>query len=125
VMRLILARVLPDLNAVLATHELAPVRDTFELFDRCREVLVMTSPSFDFQSPHIPANVHFVGPQLGDPDWATNGDWRPDGGDPLGLFATSSVFQEQVGLLRRVVDALGRLPVRGLVTTGRAVDPDD
>jgi MGT family glycosyltransferase len=125
VIRLIVARVVPDLNAVLAAHELAPVRDTFELFDRCRAVLVMTSPSFDFQSPHIPANVHFVGPQLDDPDWAVNGDWRPDGTDPLVLVATSSVFQDQIGLLRRVADALGRLPVRGLVTTGRAVDPDD
>jgi MGT family glycosyltransferase len=110
---------------VLAAHELAPVRDLFELFDRCRSVLVMTSPSFDFQSPHIPANVHFVGPQLDDPDWAANADWRPEGGEPLVLVATSSVFQDQVDLLRRVADALGRLPVRGLVTTGRAIDPAD
>lgn len=124
-LRLMLARVVPDLNAVLAAHELAPVRDLFELFDRCRAVLVMTSPSFDFQSPHIPANVHFVGPQLDDPDWAANGNWRPDGRDPLVLVATSSVFQDQVGLLGRVADALGRLPVRGLITTGRAVDPVD
>ena len=124
-LRLMFARVVPGLNAVLAAQELAPVRDMFELFDRCRSVLVMTSPSFDFQSPHIPANVHFVGPQLDDPDWAANDDWRPDGGDPLVLVATSSVFQDQVGLLRRVADALGRLPVRGLVTTGRAVDPVD
>lgn len=125
VMRLVLAQFTPGLNAVLAAHELAPVRNTFELFDRCRAVLVMTSPSFDFQSPHIPANVHFVGPQTDDPDWAANGDWRPDGGDPLVLVATSSVFQDQLDLLRRVADALGRLPVRGLVTTGRAVDPAD
>jgi MGT family glycosyltransferase len=124
-MRLMLARVVPSLNAVLASQALAPVRDTFELLDRCRAVLVMTSPSFDFQSPHIPANVHFVGPQLDDPDWAADGDWRPDGGDPLVLVAASSVFQDQVGLLRRVADALGRLPVRGLVTSGRAVDPVD
>ena len=97
----------------------------FELLDRCTEVLVMTSPSFDFQSPHIPANVHFVGPQLDDPDWAADGDWRPDGTGPLVLVATSSVFQNQVDLLRRAAGALGQLPVRGLVTTGRAVDPAD
>jgi UDP:flavonoid glycosyltransferase YjiC (YdhE family) len=36
-----------------------------------------------------------------------------------------SSFQDQVGLLRRVADALGRLPVRGLITTGRAVEPVD
>jgi MGT family glycosyltransferase len=124
-MRLVFARMVPGLNAVLAAHELAPVRDLFELYDRCRAVLVMTSPSFDFRSPRIPANVHFVGPQLDDPDWAANGDWRPEGGDPLVLVATSSVFQDQTDLLCRVADALGRLPVRGLVTTGRAVDPAD
>ena len=85
----------------------------------------MTSPTFDFSSPHIPANVTYVGPQLDDPDWATAGDWRPDGDDPLVLVATSSVFQDQADLLRRVAAALGQLPVRGLVTTGRAVDPAD
>jgi MGT family glycosyltransferase len=85
----------------------------------------MTSPTFDFQSPYIPANVRFVGPQLDDPEWAAGDDWRPEGDDPLVLVATSSVFQDQADLLRRVADALGRLPVRGLVTTGRGVDPAD
>ncbi len=122
-LRLVVGRLRPDLNAVLAAHGQEPIRDMFELLDRCAEVLVLTSPSFDFQSPHIPANVHFVGPQLDDPDWAANDDWRPDGDGPLVLVATSSVYQDQTDLLRRVSVALGKLPVRGLVTTGRAVDP--
>lgn len=125
VLRLVLGRLRTGLNAVLDAHAEPPLADMFELLDRCTEVLVMTSPTFDFQSPHIPANVHFVGPQLDDPDWAANGDWRPDGDAPLVLVATSSVFQDQTDLLRRVADALGHLPVRGLVTTGRAVDPAD
>jgi MGT family glycosyltransferase len=109
---------------VLATNGRPPVRDLFELFDRCTEVLVLTSPSFDFSSPHIPANVHFVGPQLDDPAWAAEaGDWRPPGEAPLVLVATSSIYQDQVDLLRRVATALGGLPVRGVLTTGRAVDP--
>jgi UDP:flavonoid glycosyltransferase YjiC (YdhE family) len=33
----------------------------------------------------------------------------------------SSTFQEQVGCLQRVIDSLGALPVRTLVTTGPAV----
>jgi MGT family glycosyltransferase len=124
--RLLLAPVSKGLNPALAAHGRPPVRDLFELFDRCDEVLVMTSPSFDFQSPHIPANVHFVGPQLDDPDWAAGADWRPPAGDaPLVLVATSSVYQDQVDLLRRVAAALAGLPVRGLITTGRAVDPAD
>src|SRR4051794_9673903 len=121
--RLLFSRFLPGLNPVLAATGQPPIRDMFELLDRCAEVLVMTSPSFDFSSPHIPGNVHFVGPQLDDPDWATAGDWRPEGEEPLVLVATSSVFQDQLDLLRRVATALGRLPVRAVLTTGRAVDP--
>jgi MGT family glycosyltransferase len=125
VLRLVFGRLRPGLNAVLAAHGQPPIADMFELLDRCAQVLVMTSPTFDFQSPRIPANVHFVGPQLDDPDWAASDDWRPDGDGPLVLVATSSVFQDQTDLLRRASVALGQLPVRGLVTTGRAVSPDD
>ena len=72
-----------------------------------------------------PANVHFVGPRLDDPAWAAVDDWRPPGKGPLVLVAMSSVFQDKTDLLRRVAVALGQLPVRGLLTTGRAVDPAD
>jgi MGT family glycosyltransferase len=125
-MRRVLARFVPGLNPVLAANGLPPVRDMFELLDRCAEVLVMTSPSFDFSSSHLPANVHYVGPQLDDPDWATQPvDWRPDGEDPLVLVATSSIFQDQVDVLARIATALGRLRVRAVLTTGRAIDPSD
>jgi MGT family glycosyltransferase len=120
------SRFVPALNATLSAHDLPPIGDMFELLDRCTDVLVLTSPSFDFASPHIPANVHYVGPHLEDPDWAAAEDWRPrDGGGPLVLVATSSIFQHQTGLLRRVATALGELPVRAVLTTGRAVDPAD
>jgi UDP:flavonoid glycosyltransferase YjiC (YdhE family) len=36
----------------------------------------------------------------------------------------SSTYMEQQSSLQSVVDALGMLPVRGLVTTGPALDPD-
>ena len=63
------------------------------------------------------------GPRLADPAWVE--PWTPPpGDDPLVLVALSSTFQDQVGTLQRVVDGLGRLPVRGLVTTGPAVSPD-
>jgi MGT family glycosyltransferase len=120
---------LPPLNGTIATYDLPPIGDLFELLDRCAEVLVLTSPSFDFSSPHIPPNVRFVGPQLDDPDWAAGGadpgSWRPPGDAPLVLVAGSSIFQRQTDLLRRAAAALGRLPVRGVLTTGRAVDPTD
>jgi MGT family glycosyltransferase len=114
---------LPALNAARTGHGLAPVRDLYELLDDCARVLVMTSPSFDFPAPALPSNVRYVGPQLDDPDWAHGQDWRPAGDDPLVLVGMSSVFQSQADALRRVAEALGRLPVRAVLTTGPALAP--
>lgn len=116
----------PRLNAVLADAGLPPVRHAFELLDRCAEVLVLTSPSFDLPAPHLPPNVRYVGPQLDDPAWAATpaDDWRPEGPGPLVLVGTSSVHQRGTAdLLGRVTAALGQLQVRAVVTTGRALDP--
>jgi len=41
------------------------------------------------------------------------------------LVAMSTTPQDQVGCLQRADDALSALPVRGVVTTGPAVDPKD
>lgn len=120
----LLGRTLPRLNAVTARYGQPPLHDMFELFDRCTKVLVMTSPTFDFVAPRLPANVRYVGPQLDDPPWAA-AEWHSHGAGPLVLVATSSIFQHQVGLLQRIARALGQLPVRGLVTTGTAVDPNE
>ena len=35
----------------------------------------------------------------------------------------SSIYQDQIDMLQRIAQALERLPVRAIVTTGRAVDP--
>jgi MGT family glycosyltransferase len=95
----------------------------FELFDRCRRVLVMTSPSFDFSAPQLPANVRYVGPQLDDPDWAVGAEWSRPGSQALVLVALSSVYQDQTELLRSIARGLGMLPVTAVLTTGRAVEP--
>ncbi len=121
--RWLLDRTLPRVNPVLAGHGRTPLREFFGLLDRCDRVLVMTSPSFDFTVPQLPDNVRYVGPQLDEPDWAAQISWRRRGTEPLVLGATSSIYQNQIDLLRRVAQALGRLPVRGVLTTGRAVDP--
>ena len=113
---------MPGLNSTRSQHGLPALGDLYEVLDRCARVLVMTSPSFDFPAP-LPPNVRYVGPQLDDPDWAGVDDWRPAGEDPLVLVAMSSIFQNQAGTLRRIAAALGQLPVRAVLTTGRAVDP--
>src|SRR5829696_762376 len=119
----LLGRTLPRLNLVTAHYGEAPLRQVFELLDRCTKVLVMTSPSFDFPAPRLPGNVRYVGPQLDDPHWAGADGWQRQGTEPLVLVSASSVYQGQTDMLRRVAQALGQLPVRGLLTTGRAVEP--
>ena len=47
----------------------------------------------------------------------------PPGNEPLVLVGLSSTFQDHVATLQRIVDALATLPVRGVVTTGPAVEP--
>lgn len=124
-MRRLSADVLPRINAVRATYALAPVGDLFAMLDRSPRVLVLTSPSFDFATPHLPPNVRYVGPQLDDPAWAVTEPWSPpEAQTPLVLVALSSVYQGQVETLQRIAMAIGQLPVQGLLTTGLAVDPE-
>lgn len=119
----LLRRTLPRVNKAAALHNQAPLHDLFELFDRCRRVLVMTSPSFDFVGPQLPSNVCYVGPGLDDPPWAEAVEWtRPDP-KPLVLVAMSSVYQGQAGVLRRAAQGLGQLPVSAVLTTGTAIAP--
>jgi MGT family glycosyltransferase len=91
---------------------------------RADRVLVCSSPSYDFGSGSVPANVRYIGPQLDDEaSGASAGSWAGSPGLPLVLVGLSSTVMRQEGLLQRAADALGQLPVRGLVTTGPAVDP--
>jgi MGT family glycosyltransferase len=66
--------------------------------------------------------VKLVGPRLDDPEWADT--WTPPPGhERLVLVALSSTWMGQTPVLERIASALGRLPVRGVITTGPAVDP--
>jgi MGT family glycosyltransferase len=114
---------LTALNATRQEHQLAPVAHPLDQVHAAERFLVLTSPAFDFPVPDLPANVRYVGPRLGDPAWA--GGWTPPPGDaPLVLVGLSSTYMAQGDLLARIVEALGALPVRALVTLGPALDPD-
>jgi MGT family glycosyltransferase len=115
---------MPALNRTRAEVGLPPVRDLPGLMARADRVLVCSSPSYDFAPGSVPANVRYVGPQLDDQaSGAPAGPWAGPPGQPLVLVGLSSTVMRQEGLLQRAADALGQLPVRGLVTTGPAVDP--
>ncbi|MEF3402287.1 glycosyltransferase [Agromyces sp. CCNWLW203] len=114
---------LAPLNAVRTDHGLDPVATMWNQMQHARRQLVLTSAAFDFPA-ELPANARYVGPILDDPDWASETPWTPPAGDdPLVLVAMSSTFQNHVECLQRIADALGGLPVRGVVTTGPAVEP--
>jgi hypothetical protein len=114
---------LPGLNALRHRFDLPPLARFFEQAGRARRQLIMTSASFDFPA-RLPDNARYVGPVLDEPAWAESSRWTaPEGPSPLILVALSSTFQDQIGCLQRIVDALGPMPVRAVVTTGPAVDP--
>jgi MGT family glycosyltransferase len=105
-----------------AERGLPPLEHLWDQVHRARRELVMTSRDFDFPA-RLPAGVRYVGPVLDDPAWAGR-PWAPPAGDgPMVLVTMSSGFQDQLGSLRRIVEAMGTLPVRAVVTTGPAVDP--
>lgn len=112
---------LPELNSTRAHLGLRPLDRLLAQYEQPERVLALTGSAFDFPA-ELPANVRYVGPQLDDPAWA--GSWTPPEGDrPFVLVAMSTTYMDHVDQLQRAVTALGTLPVRGLVTTGPAVDP--
>lgn len=114
---------LPELNRARAALDLPPLDRLLAQFEQIDRVLALTATAFDFPA-HLPANVRYVGPQLDEPLWAE--PWEPPLADdrPLVLVAMSSTFMDHLDQLQRAVTALGSLPVRGLVTTGPAISPE-
>jgi MGT family glycosyltransferase len=115
-------KALPELNALRGEYGLAPVDGVFEQFRDARRLLVLTAQAFDFPAANMPANLRYAGPMLGDPTWVA--PWEaPPGDEPLVLVALSTTFQDHEQALQRILDAVGTLPVRAVVTTGPAIDP--
>ncbi len=117
------AKGVAGLNALRRRYDLPSLSHFFDQAGHARRQLVLTSAQFDFHA-NLPANVRYVGPVLDDPAWAEDMPWTaPAGSEPLVLVAMSSTYQDQIGCLQRVVDALSTMPVRAVVTTGPAVAP--
>ena len=111
---------LPAINSVRTSRGLEPLRHTLDQLRRL-ETLLLIDQAFDFPAT-FPAHVHYAGAQLDDPAWGE--PWSPPAGDaPLVLVAMSSSYQNQVSVLNNAAAALGMLPVRGVLTTGLAVEP--
>jgi len=124
-LRYLYGRGLPAFNAARAQLGLDPLGHPWEQLDRARRVLVLTSGAFDFPARLLPPNVRYVGPQLDEPvrvePWRS--PWPEDHPDPLVVVGFSTTPQNQTPVLRKVIEALDGLRVRGLVTVGPALDP--
>jgi MGT family glycosyltransferase len=116
------AKGLDRMNALRAERRLPALERLWDQAEHARRKLVLTSEAFDFPA-EFPENVRYVGAILDDPEWAGDEVPVPGGSGPFVLVAMSSTFQDQRESLQRVVDALSRMPVRALVTTGPAIDP--
>ncbi len=117
---------LPALNAARHGLGLAPLADMLDQLDVARRILLATSTAFDVVSdPPLPF-VH-VGPYLADPAWTE--PWTPPWGeeqtDPLVLVTFSSMYQGQDPTVRNVIEAIGGMAARGLVTLGPVLDVAD
>jgi MGT family glycosyltransferase len=127
----VFAKGLPSLNDTRAQHGLPPLTSFYDQVLTVDRILVLTSPTFDYAAPFVPANARYLGPILDEPGWTEpwTHPWTNDPSTndprPLVLVGFSSTFQNQAALLQRIIDAVSTLPVRAVVTTGPAIDPGD
>lgn len=115
--RLMARPLLAGLSPLRAQLGLEQVDAAFDVYLRCERVLVLASEALEFPGQR-PANVVYVGAQLDPPTTTAGFDWSPSAGSPAVLVGLSTTFQGQDDLLRRAVEAIGRLPVTGVAGTG-------
>ncbi|HEX7758297.1 MAG TPA: glycosyltransferase [Caulobacteraceae bacterium] len=118
---------LPALNAARAGLGLTPLADMLDQLDVARRILLATSTAFDVvKDPPLPFT--HVGPYLADPAWvdpAWAAPWSKRQTDPLVLVTFSSMYQGQDPTVRNVIEAIGGIAARGLVTLGPVLDIAD
>lgn len=116
---------LPMLNAARATLGLAPSEHMLDLFDRPARHLLAISAAFDFPADDLPDNVRYIGPMLDNGEWAKpwTAPWPRESGRPRALVSFSTTDQGQTDALQRTINAIGRIEMDGVATTGPALDP--
>ena len=115
-----------DRRRNVGLEPVATVRDTLLDADW---FLAMTYDVLDAPNARGWPNRHYVGAHV--PAWSPVDIDLPDGDGPLVVVSFSTTPMGQGSVVQRVVDALGQLDVRVVVTTGPAMDairldlPDD
>ena len=89
-------------------------------------ILLGVARALDWSEAPPPAPFLYAGPLLSVPEWARDaGAPESDDGRPLVLASLGTTFQDQTPVMRRMIEALGRLPVRGIATLGPAMRVED
>lgn len=115
---------LKALNAARAELGLKPLDSPFGQVEGADRLLVLTSAEFDFAGrASLPPNVGFTGPVRERAAAAWESPWPAGDERPLVVAGFSTTYMDQHDFATRVIEALAGLPVRGLVTTGPAIDP--
>ncbi len=109
----------------LGLHALGRVS---EVEDRAAVVLVMTEAEFDHGSQGAPANYRYVGscvPVDESDDTALQVLDGLDDDRPVVVMSptTTSLATGQIPFIRASIEALASLPVSGVITVGRSLDP--
>jgi MGT family glycosyltransferase len=115
---------LPMLHAMRAELGAPPVASLAEAHDKCVLALATLPAEFDIPAG-LPAQYRYVGAILDGPALGTFEPTPEKNFDPMVLVSFSTSFQDQRGMLQRVMDELSNLPIQLIVTTGHAVDPAD
>jgi Glycosyltransferase family 28 C-terminal domain len=93
------------------------------LLEQVDLVLALTAPGFDRESAELPDNVAYVGPIL-PPDPGPALDMFGEPGDPWVLVSLSTTEQRQRLALPAILEAVGGLPIRVLLTLGGVLPVD-
>lgn len=115
---------LPKINDIRRENDLPPLSSVIDLLHKADLRLITTLKDFDFPIDPAPKNVRYCGPIIDDPYWADK--WQnpwSNNDDPLVVVGMSSTFMSQADAINHCIEALNEMQVRGLVTTGPAIDP--
>jgi MGT family glycosyltransferase len=118
---------LPLINGIRKGLQLAELDDLTSLIHHADLRLIQTLKGFDFPLEPAPENVRYTGPVLDDPDWVGEWEnpWQEEDKRPLVVVSFSTTFQNQAAIVKRCIQALAELPVRGLITLGWAINLED
>ncbi|HEV3284890.1 MAG TPA: nucleotide disphospho-sugar-binding domain-containing protein [Solirubrobacteraceae bacterium] len=115
----------PIINRARVEQGLAPLGDWEDQLLGVQAIYMMTAAELDFASRgRLPANVHYVGPAFEPYTHEWESPWPQTNTDPLVLISFSTSYMNQRALVQRVLDAVGGLPVRALLTAGPALEVD-